>query len=225
RAAEGEGGAEPLVAGADVAFALIEKSALQAHVEIFDVAVVAPSPQRFGQRHGLGVCARADPGDQTFLPRLAAHLPVPQSDEDGEACDSEHARPYEPSLAPVCEGGVQSGGANRPSSALCLNCKAIRVALSTRKRKKATIGVSAPHTRAWTRTGGPTLNSRINAPPSTTKPRMRMANTAGPSPESAKARLRPQRPQASRSTRPLRKRPPSPQRGQRALRPAARTEV
>src|SRR5215470_9102723 len=169
--------------------------------------------------------ARADLRDQTFLPGLAAHLPVAQPDEDGKGRDREHARPEQFGLAPACEGGLQSGGASRPSSALCLNCRAIRVALSTRRRKKATSGVSRPHTRACTTTGGPTLNSRINAPPSTTKPRMRMPNTAGPSPESANAKLRPQRSQVSRSTRPLRKRPPSPQRGQRALRPAASTEV
>src|SRR5215470_14039870 len=159
--------------------------------------------------------ARADLRDQTFLPGLAAHLPVAQPDEDGKGRDREHARPEQFGLAPACEGGLQSGGASRPSSALCLNCRAIRVALSTRRRKKATSGVSRPHTRACTTTGGPTLNSRINAPPSTT----------GPSPESANAKLRPQRSQVSRTTRPLRKSAPAPQRGQRALRPAASTEV
>src|SRR5215831_2944866 len=216
---------QALVEGEHMALARMQKLAVQAHVEVFDIAAVAPSLQRFGERYGGSMDTRLDPGDQAFLPRLAAHLPVAEPDEHGKAGESERARPKQLGLAPASEGGLQSGGASRPSSALCLNCKAIRVALSTRRRKKATSGVSRPQRIACTTTGGPTLNSRSNAPPSTTKPRMRMPNTAGPSPESANAKLRPQRSQVSRSTRPLRKRPPPPQRGQRALRPAASTEV
>src|SRR5215468_97170 len=97
--------------------------------------------------------ARVDLGDQALLPHLSAHLPVAKADEDGKAGEGEHARPEQPGLAPACGGGLQSGGASRPSSALCLNCKAIRVALRTRSRKKATSGVSRPHTRACTTTG------------------------------------------------------------------------
>src|SRR5262249_45004415 len=74
-------------------------------------------------------------------------------------------------------------------------------------------------------TGGLSLNSTSSAPPRTRKPRMKVANTAGPSPESAKAKLSPQRSHLSRSTRPRLNRAPSPQCGQRPFSPAASTDA
>ena len=70
-------------------------------------------------------------------------------------------------------GGDIAGRSSGPSSG------AAAAASSTR--------ISGSHSTACTQSGGSYLNSTISAQPTTMKPAMRMTNTAGPSPASAKA--------------------------------------
>ena len=84
--------------------------------------------------------ARGDLGDQAVLPVLALQLPGAEPDQHGEAGDAEHRRPDQARSFQALPHRCAQSSANRPCSALCLNCRAISVALRTRSRKNASSG-------------------------------------------------------------------------------------
>src|SRR5579883_2418523 len=88
------------------------------------------------------------------------------------------------------------------------------VALSGRRRPKQTTSVRGRKSTRWTQNGGSYLSSVHKAAPRTRRPPIKLTKTAGPSPESAKLKSRPQLLHCGASARKPEKRLPRPQRGQ-----------
>src|SRR5262245_66371990 len=166
---------------------VVVKAPSRDRVQVFDVLIRAPLPLHGGERDGLGSDPVRQASEQRLLPLQALQLPNAEADQQGEPDRDEKRGGEQSGLSPSLPHGAPQRGVNRPCSALCVYCSAISVALSTLSSKKARIGVSTPHSPICTITGACNLNSTSSAPPSTKQPRMKMANTAGPSPASAKA--------------------------------------
>ena len=103
--------------------------------------------RRVGERHGLGVDAGGDLGDQAFLPALALELPGAEPDQHGKAGERQQRRPDQPGPSqplPASRASLSRGrsGLRRPCA-----CTAARSAsLSARAAGRTPAAASADPT-------------------------------------------------------------------------------
>src|SRR5690606_25875063 len=199
-----------LVGGEDILLELMREDARDPHRPVVDILAALMPPDDLLQRRRLGGDPLLDTGDQSFLPVQALHLPGPEPDQDQQR---RRDSGQEQQRRPQRTRGHHSTLPIRPCAALLAYCRLTRIPFDSRSASRHSTVASGTQSRIWTMSGGLRLTSSQSARPTMTKPMSRMTKTAGPSPESAKARSRPQLPQRRAICRKPEKSLPSPHRG------------